>query len=196
MPKQESISPSTSSASTTANICIRFWAICRPPSTSGTWQQKILSMCRNLLDHHRPMPFAGCSARSECESAERLRAKAGRSESRRRNTLARFGPARIASRPSLSVRGASSGRVPIGSNRWNRRERAERRAASGTPIDLQSPSKLEPSATDSARRFVNSSEYRSTPALSHCRHSRFPAAHHWVPLPFSIPNMCAIDRNA
>ncbi|WP_209725346.1 hypothetical protein, partial [Duganella sp. 1411] len=31
---------------------IQFWAICRPPSTNGTWQQENLSSCPNLLDHH------------------------------------------------------------------------------------------------------------------------------------------------
>ncbi|WP_218134313.1 hypothetical protein, partial [Collimonas sp. OK242] len=31
----------------------QFWAICRPPSTNGTWQQKNLSPCPNLLDHYK-----------------------------------------------------------------------------------------------------------------------------------------------
>ena len=41
-----------SSVSTTANACTQFWVICRPPFTNGTWQQKNLSLCPNLLDHH------------------------------------------------------------------------------------------------------------------------------------------------
>src|SRR5471030_1204110 len=52
MQRPRSISSATSSASTTANVCTQFWATCRPPSMSGTWQQINLSSCPNLLDHH------------------------------------------------------------------------------------------------------------------------------------------------
>src|SRR5471030_1205523 len=54
MQRPRSISSATSSASTTANVCTQFWATCRPPSMSGTWQQINLSSCPNLLDHRSP----------------------------------------------------------------------------------------------------------------------------------------------
>lgn len=52
-PRPRPTSPTTSSASTTANASIQSWAICRPASTNGKWQHANLSSCPKLLDHSR-----------------------------------------------------------------------------------------------------------------------------------------------
>ena len=54
--------PIISSAFTTMFGCTRLWAICRPPTMSGTWQQNHLSWCLKLLDHYdvlRTINFIG-----------------------------------------------------------------------------------------------------------------------------------------
>jgi hypothetical protein len=65
--RRNATSPSTSSASTTASDCTRLWVTCRPPPTSGKWQQHRLSWCLRLLDHYtavRPdFAYASISAR-------------------------------------------------------------------------------------------------------------------------------------
>ena len=55
--KLKQILPHTSWDSITVIAYTQYWAICRPPSLSGTGQQKNLSLCPILLDHYSAVRF-------------------------------------------------------------------------------------------------------------------------------------------